>query len=161
MKSSPLKKVLLLSAFFCLAVFPWIAWAGSTLETNSEVAQNVKKAVFNLGSTVPADKQAVARRDLIKLGVQAVPFLAFYLQNDKRTYARVQIARILGKIKDLSALPYLEETAHSKYFALNKASVMAIGDIGGPDASACLNRIRKTVISTNLLPIIDEQLSKK
>jgi HEAT repeat protein len=119
-----------------------------------DIASQVKANVNRLNSTQPITIQSFGKARLIKLGAQAVPYLEDYLANDKRTYVRVQIARILGKIGDVSAIPSLEEAAKSEFNSLNKTAITALGDIGGENALQSLERLNSTTRDQECLQAI-------
>jgi HEAT repeat protein len=116
--------------------------------------------VNKLGSTTPVTEQSVAENQLVKLGQSAVPLLNAHLRDDRRTYARIRIAFILGRLKDESSLPALVEAAGSEYVALQRAAVRSIVAIGGPRAKQSLMTLRKAARSPELSKEIDDALAK-
>lgn len=120
----------------------------------------VRMLVNKLGSTTPVTEQSVAENQLVKLGQSAVPLLNAHLRDDRRTYARIRIAFILGRLKDESSLPALVEAAGSEYVALQRAAVRSIVAIGGPRAKQSLMTLRKAARSPELSKEIDDALAK-
>lgn len=125
------------------------------------LAKDIKNYVNKLNSTSPASDQAFAKNQLIKLGQEAVPYLKEYLKNDKRTYIKVQITLIFGKMKDETLIPVLEETARTgKYPALCRSAITAIGEIGGAAALKSLENLKITIKDEALIKTIDETIKK-
>jgi hypothetical protein len=125
-----------------------------------DIAQQVKVNVNRLNSTSQMTEQSFGRNRLLALGAKAVPYLTQYLKDDKRTYVRVQIARILGKIGDETAIPSLEESAQSQYNALNKNAITAIGDIGGENGLGSLNRLKAITTDPECVEAINASIEK-
>jgi len=126
-----------------------------------DLAGRVKLYVNKLGSTAQISDQTFGKNQLVKLGSKAVPHLNDYLLKDKRTYVRIQIARVLGIIKDELAIPSLEAAAASQYPALNKTCVEAIAGIGGRFSEESLSRIESSTKDEAILAAIKEAKEKQ
>jgi len=124
------------------------------------LSKKVKLAINQLGSTVASNEQTMAKNRLIKIGKPAVPQLSDALINDKRTWTRCQIAQVLGRVGDESAIPALEKTTATKFEVLNKASITALGAIGGTKSVASLEKIKATNKDTALSQAIEEAITK-
>ena len=124
------------------------------------LAKKIKLAITQLGSTATSTEQSMAKNNLIRFGKQAVPQLSETLLNDKRTWTRVQIARILGNIGDKSAIPALETVSSSKFEVLNKAAIGSIGAIGGTDALASLEKIKAANTDSTISQTIEDAITK-
>jgi len=124
------------------------------------ISKKVKLAINQLGSTIAANDQTMAKNSLIKIGKPAVASLSDALINDKRTWTRSQIARVLGKIGDQSAIPALEQTTATKYEVLNRASIEALGAIGGKKSVASLEKIKTANNDTSLSKAIEDAITK-
>ncbi|MDD5067889.1 MAG: HEAT repeat domain-containing protein, partial [bacterium] len=148
------KVCLSLFIFFLLALQAAAEKEGT--ERIEDRTKRITKLVDQLNSTVPVTEQNFARNSLIKMGPSVLPYLEDRIRNDKRTYVRVQIAFLLGRIKDVSSLSVLEETAGSPYYALNKACVLSIGQIGGKKSVDALKRIKERTKDPNLIKVIKD-----
>ena len=126
----------------------------------ASISKKVKLAINQLGSTVSSNDQSMAKNRLIKIGKPAVAPLSDALINDKRTWTRCQIARVLGKIGDQSAIPALEATTSTKFEVLNKASIEALGSIGGLKSVASLEKIKAANNNNSLSQAIEDAITK-
>lgn len=127
---------------------------------NQDISQKVKSLVNKLGSTSTSTDQSFAKNQLIKLDKQAVPYLNDSIKNDKRTFTRIQIADVLGKIKDESSVPALAHSAKSPYPVLNKAAVKNLGEIGGPKAASALEQLKGVTKDKDVMKEIQNALAK-
>lgn len=156
-------KNLYLFSFFIIISIAFYLKAEETgaQKKGTDLSKDIKNYVNKLNSTSPVSDQTFAKNQLIKLGQEAVPYLKEYLKNDKRTYVKVQIALIFGKMKDESLIPILEETAKSsRYPALSKSAVIAIGDISGEKALRSLGNLKITTTDPMLIKAIDESIER-
>lgn len=126
----------------------------------ADVGEKVKGLVNKLSSTSSTSDQSMAKNQLVKMGDQAVPYLNDAVQNDKRTYTRIQIANILGKTKNESSVPALASTAKSPYPQLNIAAVKNLGEIGGPKAQSALEQLQGATKDKDVLKEIKSSLAK-
>lgn len=126
--------------------------------TEKDPAKKVKILANKMGSSISMDQQSSARSQLLKMGKAAVPYLNDVVINDNRTYTRIQVANILGKIKDISSIPALEAAATSQYKLLNQTAVKNIALIGTEKAAAALGRIKSITPDLELIKTIDEAL---
>ena len=120
----------------------------------TEISTEIYNLIKQLDSTVPITEQSFAKNKLISMGKDALPYLHKELQENKKTYIRIQIAWILGHIKDPSSIKVLEEVATGPYFNLNKACVMTLAEIG-EESLISLERLKSKTTETNLLKIIN------
>lgn len=125
-----------------------------------DAGEKAKALINKLGSTSPITDQTFAKNQLIKMDKQAVPFLNDAVQNDKRTYTRIQVANILGKMKNESSVPALAGAAKSQYPQLNMAAVKSLGEIGGPKAQAALEQLQGATKDKDVAKEIQNALAK-
>lgn len=128
--------------------------------SNMPIEKRVKINVNKLNSTAQLNEQTFGKNQLIKMGKDALPYLHVHIQNDKRTWVRAQIAQVLGSIGDTSSIPVLEKTAKSKYLALNKNCVRALGAIGNAKAIEALDRLKKESSEKKLISSINDAIKK-
>jgi hypothetical protein len=153
----PIKKSVFLFIILVSALF---AQQTSPLP-NDEKAKKIRTLVNKLSSTSSQTEMAGAINQIQSMGHDALPYLGYYLLNDKRTYVKVQITGIMGKLKDTSSVPLLEQTAQKTvYPALKKSSIFALGEIGGAPSVEALKRIRRATQDTALLQILNVSLQK-
>ena len=130
------------------------------VEDNKAAGDKVKSLMNKLGSSTPVAEQTSAKNQLIKMDKQAVPFINEAVQNDKRTYTRIQLADVLGKMKDESSVPALASTAKSQYPQLNIAAVKSLGQIGGPKSQSALEQLQGATKDKDVMKEIQNSLAK-
>lgn len=128
--------------------------------SEATISKKVKLAINQLGSTSASNEQTMAKNNLIRIGKPAVAQLSNALINDKRTWTRCQIARVLGKIGDNSAIAALEQASSTKFDALNRASIESLGEIGGSKSVAALEKIKASNTDTTLSKTIEDSIIK-
>jgi len=126
----------------------------------NDLTKRIKILINKLDSTIPISEQEYAKSELAKIGKDGLQELHKYLLKDKRTYVRVQIAFILGAIKDESSIKFLAEAGKSQYKALTKACVISLGKIGGEKSLEALKKLRKFTKDEEIIQIIDDNIKK-